>query len=296
MQPLDGDSVVTRPAPTVKDRYAARTPEDAVRLAAFDRAWHLPIVLSAILPLVLVTSPHAGLAAVINVVAWLVFVVDLVVHRRLIPRYLGTPRGKVDLVIVLLTAPWFLIPGLGSSVFLTLARLGRLVRLAAVGPARKLVERLGRVFVVAIIVVVVCSELAYRAEHPTNPGFATHGDALWWGIVTLTTVGYGDIVPKTTDGRVMGVIIMVTGVAVLGLLAGNLASFLRLDPAGRGQAAPAHAPATQYDDLARRLDVIQADLARIARAVDGLPTGRTELPDENRGEGDGPGGPSSTAE
>ena len=42
---------------------------------------------------------------------------------------------------------------------------------------------------------------AYIAEHPTNPGFATFGDSLWWGIVTLTTVGYGDIVPKTSTGQ-----------------------------------------------------------------------------------------------
>ena len=73
------------------------------------------------------------------------------------------------------------------------------------------------------------SLVAYYAEHPANPGFATVGDALWWGIVTLTTVGYGDIVPETPAGRFAAVTIMITGVAVLGLLAGSLASFFRLD-------------------------------------------------------------------
>jgi len=48
---------------------------------------------------------------------------------------------------------------------------------------------------------VIGSLVAYHAEHPVNPEFATVGDALWRGIVTVTTVGYGDIVPKTTTGR-----------------------------------------------------------------------------------------------
>ena len=45
------------------------------------------------------------------------------------------------------------------------------------------------------------------AEHATNPGFETFGDALWWAIVTLTTVGYGDVVQETA-GRVDGVMIV----------------------------------------------------------------------------------------
>src|SRR5262249_56513789 len=92
--------------------------------------------------------------------------------------------------------------------------------------------------VVAGGVVVIGSLVAYHAEHPTNPGFATVGDALWWSIVTLTTVGYGDIVPKTETGRWAAVIIMFTGIAVLGLLAGSLASFFRLDNGKQSAGSP----------------------------------------------------------
>ena len=76
----------------------------------------------------------------------------------------------------------------------------------------------------------VGAAMGYYAEHPTNPEFATFGDAIWWATVTLTTVGYGDIVPITTAGRFDGAAIMFMGVALLGLLAGSLASFFGLQP------------------------------------------------------------------
>jgi voltage-gated potassium channel len=110
--------------------------------------------------------------------------------------------------------------------------------------ARRLFDRLGQVAAVAGGVVVIGSLVAYYAEHPTNPEFATVGDALWWGIVTLTTVGYRDIVPQTGTGRWAAFTIMITGIAVLGLLAGSLASFFRFDDSPTATGSPAGEPAT----------------------------------------------------
>ena len=105
--------------------------------------------------------------------------------------------------------------------------------------ARRFGARLGKVALVAGGVVLLGSLAAYQAEHATNTEFATVGDALWWGIVTLTTVGYGDIVPITTAGRVAGVAIMFTGIGVLGVLAGSLAELFHLDEPRTPEAPPA---------------------------------------------------------
>jgi len=217
----------------------------AATLASYDRRTRLPIVLSALLPLVIAPEPGNPVSVAIGIVSWVVFLMDFVVHERLLRHYLGTRRGAFDLAIVVLTAPWFLLPGTvsggGIIVVLRLARVARL--LIATKGARQLFSRLGRVVLVAGSVMVAGAVAAYYAEHPLNPEFATFGDSLWWAVVTLTTVGYGDIVPETTTGRLAAVMIMITGVAVLGLLAGTLASFFRLQPDGSAPAGATPEPA-----------------------------------------------------
>ena len=223
----------------------ARSEKDAAAVARFDHAMRVPIVLAAILPLIFVPEAGGWVAALIGVVSWVVFLVDFIVNERRLVRYLGTWLGRFDLAVVVLTAPWYLLPGVEAMRFAALLRLARLARVVmATRGVRRLFERLGRVAIVAGGVLFTCSALAYHAEHPTNPEFATFGDSLWWGIVTLTTVGYGDIVPKTTLGRWAAVVIMLTGVAVLGLLAGSLASFFRLEPSHSEQEGTTDAGAT----------------------------------------------------
>ena len=119
--------------------------------------------------------------------------------------------------------------------------------------------------------------IAYHAEHPTNPGFATFGDAMWWGIVTLTTVGYGDIVPKTAVGRWAGVTIMITGVAVLGVLAGSLASFFRVRLDGDHEASNGgDAPAgpglpVSTDALVEEMAQLRAQVERLTELLSARP-------------------------
>ena len=254
-------------------RGQPKSAADAAWLERYDRVARLPIILAAILPLILVADRTYWLDLFIDVASWLVFLVDFVVHERRLSGYLGTKLGKFDLVVVVLTAPWFLLPGAQAGGFVVVLRLARLVRLLiASRGAKRLMERLGRVVVIALAVVLVGASVAYYAEHPTNPEYKTFGDSLWWAIVTLTTVGYGDIVPETAAGRWAAVFIMVTGVAVLGLLAGTLASFFRVgsDADALADAAPDPVDA----DVAATDD---GDHAQVLRELAALRTQVTQL-------------------
>jgi voltage-gated potassium channel len=89
----------------------------------------LPIVVSAILPLVIVPESNGWVGVVVGVLTWLVFLVDYVVHASHLEHYGRTRLGRFDLFVVVATAPWFLFPGAQGGQFVVLLRLARLARL-----------------------------------------------------------------------------------------------------------------------------------------------------------------------
>ena len=91
----------------------------------------------------------------------------------------------------------------------------------------------GMVLCVASIMV-----LQFESRSP-DANIKTGGDALWWAVVTITTVGYGDYYPVTTLGRLTGVSVMFAGVGIIGALASILASILVPPPKPDDDAAPA---------------------------------------------------------
>jgi voltage-gated potassium channel len=75
-----------------------------------------------------------------------------------------------------------------------------------------------------VIVLLTAASLAYLLERGSDPAFASIPAALWWAIVTLTTTGYGDVIPQTIGGRMLAGLVMVCGIMVFALLAGILAT------------------------------------------------------------------------
>jgi voltage-gated potassium channel len=149
-------------------------------------------------------------------------------------RYAVTPMALVDLLAVLpFYAPFLIRVDLRFLRALRLLRLTRLLKLGRYSESLRTVTRVIRakkgqlsvaVFVVAIMLVVASSGM-YYLEHDAQPRtFSSIPAAMWWGVVTLTTVGYGDIYPVTTLGKVVGAMIALLGVGLFALPAGILAS------------------------------------------------------------------------
>jgi voltage-gated potassium channel len=146
-------------------------------------------------------------------------------------RYMVTPLALVDLIAILPFYLGFLIPV--DLLFVRVFRMFLIFKLTRYQASMNLLARVLRneagpiaaaVFVLMMLLVVAAS-FAYLAEHDAQPTvFASIPDAMWWAVVTMTTVGYGDMVPVTPLGRVVGGVIAIIGLGMVALPAGLLAS------------------------------------------------------------------------
>jgi voltage-gated potassium channel len=171
------------------------------------------------------------------------------------------------------------IPSLGILRFTALFRLARLSRLARIarllsGQNRKdlvrdVIENRGQyalfiTFLSAFIVLSASTVAMIQFESQSaDANIRTGGDSLWWGLVTITTVGYGDRFPVTFLGRATAVFVMFAGVGIIGSLASILASILVPDapsetvPDAAGSGIPPAAAGTSGNGT------LEAELAAI---------------------------------
>ena len=145
--------------------------------------------------------------------------------------YILSPMALIDLIAI---APFFLAFVVGFDLrFIRVFRLLRLLKLTRYSAALSLVgsvlytERrpLGAAGMVMLVLLVFASSFVYLAEWAAQPdAFGSIPAAMWWGMATLTTVGYGDVTPITPLGKFLGAIVTLLGVGMFAMPAGILAS------------------------------------------------------------------------
>ena len=178
----------------------------------------------------LVAHPSSGIANTLNAIDYLVWALFSVEY--LTKLYLAPDRGRfvrthlIDLVVIV-------VPLLRPVRALRLVRLVRLGRAAIVAGevlrrAKSILTHKGLHFVLlsVVLLVFVAAALEKAFEAGTRgSNIHSYGDSLWWSVVTITTVGYGDRFPVTSGGRGIAVVLMLVGIGLVGVITATLASY-----------------------------------------------------------------------
>lgn len=185
------------------------------RLKRVERITETPMTLLAVFTIPLLLGPylwgdepHLGW----DFAVWSVFAIELLVRVFLAPdrrSYLRSHWIDVLLVVVPFFRP------------LRLLRIAVVAMRIGVGVGHAL--SIERMLIYATTLAVVCA-CAVRIVEPET--FPTLTDALWWALVTMSTVGYGDISPATDTGKAVAVPLLIGGITVFGVLTANLATVM----------------------------------------------------------------------
>lgn len=190
---------------------------------------------------------------VFEIVVVALFTVEYVLRVWAAPnrlRYVFSVFGIIDLLSIL---PTILLVGYELQALRAL-RLIRVLRLFKLVRYVKAFERLARAFRsvlaeltvfagVAAVVLYLCASAIYWFEHEAQPeAFASIPHAMWWAVVTLTTVGYGDVYPVTAGGRIFTGLMLLVALGIVavptGLVASALSSERVAEKIGSGGAPP----------------------------------------------------------
>jgi voltage-gated potassium channel len=247
------------------DRFAAAVDTPLMVITIL---W-LPILL-----IPLVSPVHGSVAetfAIIDYTVWALFVLEYGIKMYLTPargRYFRT--HLLDLLIV--AVPFFRPARVGR-----LLNVGRLARIGVVVDrgiqrAKTVMTHRGVHFVLLAVALIVfaCAGLVTIAEHSAKNGnIHNFGQGLWWAMVTVTTVGYGDRYPTTPFGQGVAVVLMLVGIGLIGVLTATVASYFvgqDLDKAqGEREAIREELELARIerDSLHSKLDTLQSTLTDV---------------------------------
>lgn len=204
---------------------------------AFDVVLILTILLSiAVVMLESVASVRAQHGALLRAAEWVftvLFTVEYLLRLACIGRPLRYARsffGVVDLLAILPTYASVVLPGAQALLVIRTVRILRVFRVLKLANYVRETQTLMRalhasrrkiqVFVFAVFtLVVIFGSVLYLIEGPEN-GFTSIPKGIYWAVVTMTTVGYGDVSPQTSLGQTIAVVIMILGYGIIAVPTG----------------------------------------------------------------------------
>jgi voltage-gated potassium channel len=207
-------------------------PTKKEKLSYFDIviiALSIYILFALLIETIFVLTPELSrLLVIIDNFICLIFIVDFI-----------TRLFKADSKLKFMKWGWIdLLSSIPNISFLRYGRVVRLIRLfrllRAFRSTKSLIHYVFRnkqkgafstVALIALLMVIFCSIAILQVENSPNSNIHTAEDAIWWAFVTVTTVGYGDKYPVTTEGRIIAGMLMVTGVGLFGTFTGFIASW-----------------------------------------------------------------------
>lgn len=239
--------------PTVEERESL--------LQRVERMTELPLLLLAFLMIPLLAGPflwdlsvaEVALLSSLNLIIWIAFAADLGVKVVLSTHRIAYLKSHwLDVLIVAI--PFF--------------RPLRIIQLLVYGSrafqgSRRL-SNTDFVIVYAFGALIIATTVIVAFERDSGSRLAEFPDALWWGVVTVTTVGYGDITPETVGGRIIAALLMIVGIGLFSFVTANVASRIsRTD-----EAADRAEDDAEFRQMMDELKELRSELRRLTALVE----------------------------
>jgi voltage-gated potassium channel len=249
------------------------------------KRFEVPMLIASVLviPTIIIEEAGSGeplesLGVFLNYATWTAFLVEAVVMLWVVPdKWRWVREHPIEIIVVVLTPP-FLFAALQPVRALRLLRLLRFLRLAPL--VRRLFTRQGLRYtaLLAFLTALAGAAAVHQAEKSES-----FWNGLYWAITTMTTVGYGDLAPETTDGKIVAVLVMLVGIGFVALLTGSIAeAFIRPRAAKAAEEAAAQRAEIEAKAHAQREEAERATLGALreltARVAEIYPRHRVSRP------------------
>jgi voltage-gated potassium channel len=228
------------------------------------------LILASVVVVVLETVPalHAQHFDSFYAAEWfftIIFTLEYLLRMYVVKspvRYATSTFGLIDLISILPTYLSLIVVGSQAMLVIRVLRLLRVFRVLRMGrflwaghiisKALKASRHKLTVFIFFVMqLVIIIGAVMYFVEGPVNPGFTSIPAGIYWAVVTLTTVGFGDVTPVTAVGKFLAIIVMMTGYAIIAVPTGIVSAELVANHKQNNSQVCRHCTEEGHDDDAK---------------------------------------------